>query len=35
LITRKERTVLDVMFVAVTVGFFAVCILYTYACGKL
>ena len=26
---------LDIIFIAVTLGFFAVGILYTYACGKL
>jgi hypothetical protein len=31
----KEFNVQDVIFVGLTIGFFAISILYTYACGKL
>jgi hypothetical protein len=30
-----DRAMADVLFVAATIGFFALGVLYTYACGKL
>jgi hypothetical protein len=32
---EKESIVQDVIFVSVTLAFFAISIVYTYACGKL
>jgi hypothetical protein len=32
---RKENRVTDLIFVAVTIGFFVVATLYAYGCGKL
>jgi hypothetical protein len=31
----KETEMMDLVFIGATIGFFALCVLYTYACGRL